>query len=128
MDHAGYLATVVAAIRDEHLTVEDLELHDRPHRSATVTLGRSGADFAFTDLTRVTAGWGEHDGWSLQLHTQHRQYTLHRGHDLAPIPQIVAAWIALALTQPDLVVDRSHERPLTDPDLGARLARYSLSI
>lgn len=123
MNHSGYLAAVVHAARTEGLRLLDLELDEQP-RSALIAIDPAVPGGAFSDLQAVHARWDEHDGWTLTLTAPGGATTITHGHLLVPSPDVVAAWISLALTAPDLVSSRPGN-PARTERLDDVLAAYA---
>lgn len=130
-DHSPYIAAVRRGIETRDVRVTDVQTTTSGggRREATLTLRPDDAAFAERLPGEASASWDEDNGWSLLVHHESLASRVHKGLDVVPDPEDVAAWAVVLLAHPELTP--SHEdhpfrdHSADDPGFEARLARYA---
>ena len=128
LDHAGYIEAVRAACDADELPVTAVRAETTEGlRTARLELEvPEDAAASFTDLAGLTLTWDEHTGWALELtyppSAGIAPPPVTRGLDVAPTPEVVAAWAGTVLTAPDVLASRPAPEP--PAQLDDELARY----
>jgi hypothetical protein len=131
--HGPYIEAVRGSIeaRDIRVTAVACAISADDRREATLTLRPDQIAFADGVPAEASACWDEDDGWSMLVRHQSLGSCVHKGLEVLPDPQDVAAWAAVLLAHPELTPSYEdhpfREHSVADPDFEARLARYATS-
>ena len=132
-DHGPYIEAVRGSIeaQDIRVTAVACTISADGRREATMALRPDQSAFADRVPAEASASWDEDNGWSLLVRHESMGSYVHKGLDVLPDPQDVAAWAVVLLAHPELTPsyeDHSfREHSAVDPDFEARLARYATS-
>ena len=130
-DHAPYIAAVRRGIEMRDIRVTDMQATTSGdgRREATLTLRPDDAAFAERLPGEASASWDEDNGWSLLVRQESLASRVHKGLDVVPDPEDVAAWAVVLLAHPELTPSyedhRFRDHSAEDPGFEARLARYA---
>jgi hypothetical protein len=129
-DHAPYIAAVRRGIEARDIRVTDVQVvTSEGRREATLTLRPDEDAFAERLPREASASWDEDNGWSMLVCHESITSHVHKGLDVVPDPEDVAAWAVVLLAHPELTPSyedhpfRDHSG--TDPEFEAQLARYA---
>jgi len=130
-DHAPYIAAVRRGIEARGIAVPDVTAATSGdgRREAALTLRPDEAAFAERLPGEAAASWDEDNGWSLPARHGPLTGRVHKGLDVVPDPEDVAAWAEVLLAHPELTPSRQdhpfRDHRVADPGFEARLARYA---
>ena len=132
--HAPYIAAACRAIETRGILVADVRTtaSSGGRREATLLLRPDEAAFAERLPAEASATWDEEDGWSLAVGDVPSASRVHKGLDVVPDPEDVAAWIEVLLAHPELTPTREdhpfRDHSVADPGFEAQLARYAPGV
>jgi hypothetical protein len=76
----------------------------------------------------ASVSWDEENGWSLSVSNESLTGQVHKGLDVVPEPEDVAAWVVVSLAHPELAPGRDdhpfRDHRVADPGFEALLAAY----
>jgi hypothetical protein len=130
-DHAPYIAAVCRDLRARDLRVADTLVWTAAdgRRDATLLLRPDEGAFPAPVPGLVRLRWNEEDGWSVAVHGGPAAAAVYKGLDVAPGPQDVAAWAAVAVAHPELTPSREQhpfrDHSAADASFEAWLAHYA---
>ncbi len=129
-DHEPYIAAVCSALAQRDIPVTEVGLINADRcREAALDLAPNQGAFTQSLPDHAAAFWGEVSGWSLIVLRAEMETEYFEATQVLPEPDAVAAWIAIVLTHPGLVLARDRvcfrDKAAADPAFDAELARYS---
>lgn len=123
----GYLIAIRRALHDEDIPVLGHSFTAGPPRTATLRLNPAWPKSSLTGLESLELEWGETTGWRLIMTypatTGLHPAPVYAGLLIVPEPPVLAAWVALALTHPELTATQPNTHGETPVDTALR--RYA---
>jgi hypothetical protein len=129
-DHAPYITVVRHRFEARDLRVADMAVtvSEDGRREAMLRLRPDGDAFAEQVPVEASASWDEEDGWSIVVRQESLTSQVHKGLEVAPEPEDVAAWAVALLAHPEVTPSRDdhpfRDHRVADPVFEALLTTY----
>jgi Family of unknown function (DUF6292) len=129
-DHAPYISAVRNRLEARDLSVADMAvtISEDGRREATLLLRPVEEAFAERVPEEASASWDEENGWSMVVRQESLTSQVHKGLEVAPEPEDVAAWAVALLAHPELTPSRDdhpfRDHRVADPIFEVLLTTY----
>jgi hypothetical protein len=129
-DHAPYITAVRRRLEARDLRVAEMAvtISEDGRREATLWLRPDQDAFAERVPGEASASWDEENGWLMVVRQESLTSQVHKGLEVAPEPEDVAAWAAVLLAHPELTLSRDdhpfRDHRVADPVFEVLLTTY----
>jgi len=129
-DHAPYITAVRRRFEARDLRVADIAVtvSEDGRREATLLLHPDEDAFAERVPGEASTSWDEENGWSMDVRQESLTSPVHKGLEVAPEPEDVAAWAVALLVHPELTPSRDdhpfRDHRVADPIFEVLLTTY----
>jgi hypothetical protein len=129
-DHTPYISAVRRSIEARDIRVAEMAvtISEDGRREATLLLRPDEDAFAERVPGEASASWDEENGWSMVVRQEPLTSQVHKGLEVVPEPEDVAAWAVVLLVHPELTPSRDdypfRDHRVADPFFEVLLAAY----